>query len=260
MVVVLIIAAGAIWYFAMQNEEIIPPPPSTEITGTVIHLKLDGNLVATKGNTATLVGMAKPTTDKAVGTGAYQFDGTESYIDEGTSTAFDGKDTVWISAWVKFASLRHSYVAWKDGSYLVQLYPNNGTWEIQGGIYNTNASGAIVHWNLVTTKSVATFKPEINKWYHIVYQYDKTNSAGPQAVLYVNGALMSTKSGMTAQMSVIPTAGVRFGGRGQAGWDRNMNGVLDDVRVGNKPLSLTDVTTMYNAGTTITPASIVSVQ
>mgnify|MGYP001447630420 CR=1 FL=1 len=263
LVIVLIVAAGAVWYFAMQKEGVIPPPPDTTITGTVLHLKMDGNLQATIGNTATVVGSAKPSTDAAVGIGSYAFDGTDGYINAGTSSTFDSTKTVWISAWVKFNSLRHSYVEYKKGSTLMQLYPNDGTWEIQGGMFYVNATNPTaepLHWNLVSSAQSPSFKPEINKWYHVFYQLDLTNSVGPQAVLYINGQLVGTRTGVNKDMMGLATEPIKIGGRGQAGWDRNLNGVVDDVRVGNKAIGTTDIMALYNAKSTTVAASMVSVQ
>lgn len=260
-VILLAVLAMTIWYFAGGKQ--INIPEDEPMVGTVLHFKFDGDAKATVGpRDGIVIGAAKPTGDKKVGTGAFEFTGAEGAVSAGTSSTFDSTDKVSVSAWVKYDTLRHSYVVHKDGAYLLQLYPAdsaaNRPWQVYGGVYvddtvtKYSEGKAVQHLNLVGTGLLET-----GKWYHIVFIYDRTVASGPSSVLYLNGQLVSSNTKVKSAIVNTPNKAINVGGRNEVGWDRNTDGVIDDVRVFNRALTAEEVLQLYNAGTTTVAGSIV---
>jgi hypothetical protein len=91
-----------------------------------------------------------------------------------------------------------------------------------------------------------------NKWFHTaaVYRQEYTNATDRvvSAVFYINGVRCGDPSGAkTAFKSVIPASAAFFGNNsaGTGSGVRPLNGMMDDVRLYNAPLSDRDIYALY---------------
>jgi hypothetical protein len=119
-------------------------------------------------------------------------------------------------------------------SYNNQIGANGGSW---GGFVILNSStGAI----MVGTDSGSRIGPTsdgiyvVNQWIHIVFTYN----AGV-GILYKNGVVVATKSGMTA-----PTVWTQFGATLTN--SSGLKAILDEVCIYSRALSQDDVTSLYS--------------
>jgi hypothetical protein len=253
MFIALVVVAGMVWYFGFRNTEVVPPDPDPDvsISGQVLYLPYDGNFNAKVGNNGVVLGAPVLSSDSKVGSGSVAFNGQEGYVDAGVSSSYDMTTAVSISTWVKFNVIKQSYLVDKEGAYMLQLYvgADSPTPQFQGAVWyddsvvKLRAGAAKTYQQIVTTGSMAV---EVGKWYHVVYVYDQSTS-GTNTVLYVNGQVAGT--GVFSQnMLSQPTEKLKVGGKGVAGWDRNLNGLEDDTRVFNRAITQAEVTQLFAAG------------
>lgn len=166
------------------------------------------------------------------------FDGTNDYLDLGTTTYFDTSTALTVSGWVKmdvhtlypmFISLKTSAsTGWKigfstDSSYSPIFIGSNSNFvRLKGG-----------------SSQLLT-----NTWYHIAVTYNGngTTTAGNYK-LYVNGS-EQTLSGAGA---FAATANVSYIGRDSGG--NYLNGQFDEVSIFKSELSSSIISSIYNSGT-----------
>ena len=102
-----------------------------------------------------------------------------------------------------------------------------------GNITGWNQGIGNVSWNAASLA--------LNKWHHVAFSGDKS-----QEVLYVDGALVSSRSGAVSGVS-----GYNFNIGGCGIWDPTgdfFNGKIDDVRAYNRALSLNEIKQLYLMG------------
>jgi hypothetical protein len=163
---------------------------------------------------------------------ALQFDGVDDYVDCGNVATLDIRGPVTLSAWVRptTASAKEPGIVGKYfHSYALTLYRGGCWWYISSGGNNVSAP----------LKS--------GRWHHVLGTFD-----GETMRLYVNGRQCSAKkskfnsvnSGKNFLMGRIvpdPTApDAASHARG------HFEGLLDEVKVYDRPLSLQEVITEYN--------------
>jgi hypothetical protein len=191
------------------------------------------------------------------------FDGTQT-TKASVQTDFAGSDGVvlvtgkvarTVCAWIKSeltnqpAANGAHIVSWGGGSgggitggrYTVKLNPNSSgsdagklRLEVQGGGING-------------TKDLRD-----GKWHHIAI-VNTNNSTVGNATLYLDGAVepITTSSGTTTAINtVVNTTGVDWVRIGGGNWDgsRGFNGAIDDVRIYDTALTLTDIQVIVFGG------------
>ena len=156
------------------------------------------------------------------------FDGTDDYIDAGSSFPQPTDQSFSMSAWVKssgsgglIVSKMNDSVAW-DGYYLREI---GGRFNL--GLLKTYGSVAL---NLSSATSVSA-----NTWYHVAVIYN-----GSQARMYINGILDASAS--YAGGYDTTTVPLSIGGRGGSSYA----GQIDDVRIYNYALSADQVKLVMN--------------
>ena len=107
--------------------------------------------------------------------------------------------------------------------------------DFQAGVYGTSGS------NFITTTS-STFSYTTGVWYHLVY----ISTSNGNNELWIDGTQIATSTGVAANTtsSSIP---VTMGGRGDLGASttERFGGKIDQVRIFNKGISSSEVTTLY---------------
>ena len=155
---------------------------------------------------------------------ALAFDGANDWVTVNDANALD-LTRVTISAWVRpSAHTPWTTVVLKEtsGDLAYALYANDdgsrpaGYVQI-GGVHGVATGTAVV---------------PINTWTHLTYTYD-----GARMRLYVNGTLVRTVT-RTGNI-VLSTGALRIGGN--SSWGEYFTGLIDDVRVYNRALSLAEV-------------------
>ncbi|MEK7482341.1 MAG: LamG-like jellyroll fold domain-containing protein [Patescibacteria group bacterium] len=161
------------------------------------------------------------------GTGkALSFDGQDDYIMFGQILPADKINPFTFSAWAQQNASSYWYTIIGTNSSYAQIGFSYG--QIAVG---QNGGGA--GWWL--TGPIAT----VGQWYHIVGVYD-----GANASLYVNGEL---KAGPVAK-SFTYNHGISMIGRYSSVGGEWMNGLIDEVRIYSKALTLAEIQKQYAAG------------
>lgn len=173
---------------------------------------------------------------------ALDFDGTNDYINAGSSSTYKPAD-ITISLWAKYNALTEFMI----------FSGNNADW----GNYTSG-------WVLEAARtSAGTVRPafftgagnyihstqpvSVGKWYHIVGTYNSTSNV---ASIYVDGVRTSTTT----------NADIPYGSSnliiGSISGDRYFfNGSIDEYRIYNRALSANEVTALYNTGAAKVKAS-----
>jgi hypothetical protein len=184
---------------------------------------------------------------------AYQFNGIDNYFfyasqlsgaSEQTKLNIDDYNAMSLSVWIypTFLSGNQCIVSRWNASPLTEQF----LLELQGNkilvaIRTVNSSGY-----------VDTTTLQNNKWYHIVFTYEKQNN---RHKIYVNGQLKSevTYSGsytnISSQLAPL-TVGVRA-----AGSQSTFSGKIDDIAFYNRALTDAEVNCLYNEPNPTTPLS-----
>ena len=176
-----------------------------------------------------------------IGTAA-QFDGS-SYIDLSTSaSSFVSKS---ISFWFKYDPSQQTNASGYCGIYqeaTTTSSPFNGiqVWSSYGnnGVLTVRTQGG---------NETTIVTPNANQWYHLCVTYDIINGAR----IYLNGSLTATISD-TTNLSGIQY--LRIGANFSAA-TQYYKGSLDQLRIFNKALSSSEVTTLYGENNTSTTKS-----
>jgi len=177
-----------------------------------------------------------------VGSGhALSFDGKDDYVDCGNGPALDLRETVSLEAWVYPASLPsdHPGIVGKGiGSYTIAHY-------VRGDCYFYISSG----------NQCAAATLIAGTWQHIVGTFDGRNLR-----FYVNGRPAGTRT-LAAKTAIRRGKNFFIGSR--APWDgsrgHSFHGIIDEVRVYNRPLSEQEVRKHYEATRTAYGLSIIPI-
>jgi hypothetical protein len=156
--------------------------------------------------------------------GALSFDGTNDWVTVADNDLLD-VTRVTISAWVRpTVNTPWTTVVMKEtnGGLAYALYANNAS----------SRPAGYVQIGGVDRVATGTAVVPTNTWTHLTYTYDGANMR-----MYVNGTLVRTVA-RTGNI-VLSTGPLRIGGN--AGWGEYFTGLIDDVRVYNRALSLAEV-------------------
>jgi len=205
---------------------------ATQILGDsscISYLKLDGDATDETGNYTTSV------TNVDYGVGEF---GQAGYFNQVYSSRIEANaailpaDVFSVSMWMKVTVLTSNkwiltqYTGGVTGRF-VFAYDDIGKLQISNGASNSGAS--------ITEGAIRN-----NIWQHIVLI--KNGSSGWE--IYVDNRSIGTWSDTS---NIITNQNTVFGGN-QNVTDRSIDGQLDNIRVFNKAISASEVTTLYNEG------------
>lgn len=210
----------------------------------IAHYKLNDNAANTTvldniGNFDGTLNGGDNTEDKTVSgkiNSAFNFNGTDDYIDLGDPVMDATDEQLTLAMWIKPTSLASNlkFVGKR------QTAGNNG--------YAFGFEGATAGDPLIfTINGVVDQNSDASglttNFHHVAVTYDKVNIK-----FYVDGSLLSTH----AQTGEIDSAGATklfFGATSVDDVAANFfNGIMDDVRIYNKALSLAEIQAIYNSG------------
>ena len=162
-----------------------------------------------------------------LGTGAYEFDGTDDFVNLGTDSGLNLLNGGTVAMWVNTDNITDKRFAGKG---------SNGAWEL---LSETTDNKVKFRVNDGSVKNViGTTALSDGTWYHIAGVYDK--SAG-EIRLYVNGTLENTTTGI-GQIATISTPA--YLGRNEGG--NYYDGTIDDVGIWNRVLTATEIGKLAN--------------
>jgi hypothetical protein len=178
-----------------------------------------------------------------VGSGALSFDGVDDRVNLGTPSAMDISGAISISAWINTKVLDTSVDTIVSNTSSIG---NNFQWDLE--INRTSGKVSFVHGSTANGTAIFTNNKVLstNRWYHVVAV--RTGSSGSWTVnFYIDGV----SDGAPTDTENPGTQGTSFIGNQQIVSTRAFNGFIDDVRVYNRALSVSEILEIYNLGVVV---------
>jgi len=168
---------------------------------------------------------------------AYYFDGIDDYIqipDDDILSPVDNR--ISISAWIKVYSSYNKYILYKGSTRYNREYAVGIRLDTLASFHINNLGG----WDSNQAGIWSNSKISNDTWYHIVGIWD-----GSQITIYVNGEYENTRNlsftiGNYDSDLYIGTYGGKIS-------EYAICGVIDDIRIYNRPLTANEVFNLYNA-------------
>jgi uncharacterized repeat protein (TIGR03803 family) len=157
---------------------------------------------------------------------AFSFDGVNDCVSVANHATLNGFSSATIDAWIKLNTVsgRQAIIS-KVPAGEYYLLVNNGRLSFE----NDNlGAGAFTGATLLSA----------NLWYHVAVTYDGVNTR-----LYVNGVEDGNRAGVWSNANTQP---LTIGQRGSN--EDFFNGLIDEVEIFNRALSVVDIQSLYNAG------------
>jgi PKD repeat protein len=190
-----------------------------------------------KGNHGILTGAARSTSGKFGND--LSFNGTSNWVTVNDSATLDLTTGMTLEAWVyPTTNTGNRSVLIKEnapGNSVYYLYANTSD-----SSANTPLGGGVFAGQYQYAQGSSTLSP--NAWAHVAVTYDGTNER-----LYVNGNQVATKA--QAGSMGVSGAPLRIGGNSM--WGEYFQGRIDEIRVYNRALSVTEIQTDSNTAVEI---------
>lgn len=169
---------------------------------------------------------------------ALSFDGTDDYIDCGTSQLVDFNSSFTISAWVYITSTASGYdcvYAFKGASNAFVMFFNNGVG------YSPISFGSANYPTDLTIKCATNVT--INKWNNIVVVYNGNGIATPSNYTFY---IDNTSHTLTNSAGFSDNGNVNYIGRYAS--SHSFTGSLSNISIWNAALTSSQVTEIYSEG------------
>ena len=175
---------------------------------------------------------------------AASFNGSSSYVSlSNASTILGTPSGQTISCWAKFNSVSSS--GYNNTTLLSANDGSNPHWQIT--LYDGKIYGDYFQTSTIYRQRNGSTSISANTWYHFVITFDSTDSDVVQ--FYVNGQAETgtnlTSGGTFTGNIQNPSLPIRIGRRDLSSGSWYMDGEIDQVRIFNKALSASEVTTLY---------------
>jgi hypothetical protein len=174
---------------------------------------------------------------------ALSFNGSNTTVDINQSV-LNTSNSFSVAAWVQLSDVSswHTAVS-QDGTNVSGFYLQlTSSGQFAFSLVNVDSTSS------TTTRALSKFNPVVNTWYHLVGTYD---ASAKQSSLYVNGVLQSTVSVPAAWNATGETVigRAKWGGGPVDFWP----GKIDDVRLYNRAVTASDVTSLYQLASSMSP-------
>jgi chitodextrinase len=187
------------------------------------------------GNTGTIVNATWTSSGKYGN--ALAFNGSTSYVDVGNSASLQLTGSMTLEAWINAAANPPDdgqIIAKSDDSagWQFKTSPDTGPQTFGAKVSGTSSTG---------TQRYSSLTRSLNTWYHVASVY---NPAAGTLDIYVNGVLNNgTLIGSIPASQVSQGVNVNIGRRTGGFY---FNGIIDEVRVYNRALSVAEIQTDMN--------------
>ena len=226
---------------ATAAASVVPAGTATGLVAAYAFSEGSGTTVADlsgNGNTGTIQGATWSTAGKYGS--ALQFDGASTWVTINDSSSLDLTSGMTLEAWVNPTTLTGSWrtvlLKEQNGAMVYALYAQTDTDQPSGHVY-TNTEYDTRGPGLLPTGA----------WTHLAATYN-----GATLSIFVNGVLASSK---TVVGNILTSGGVlRIGGNSI--WDEYFSGLIDEVRVYNRPLSAAEIQADMSAGIGVAPPPV----
>jgi len=208
---------------------------SSDITnGLIGWWKLDGNTdTAVGSNNATNINATPASGQNGLANTGYFFNGSSAWLNFGNSTVFNNSELT-LSAWIKPANISGTLqIIGKELQYKTALSGSGGLYILVGSV----GTG----W----TTNVIYPAPGIvaNSWAFVAMT---VSSSAATAKLYVNGSMIGSTS--ITPITIYNTNPLLGGAYTQTPGNSQFNGTMDDLRIYNRALSASEISTLYTNG------------
>jgi len=181
-------------------------------------------------NHGTAYGGATTTSDAIYGRAGY-FDGIGGYVDCGKDDSLDITDNLTLEVWVNpqeqnSDGLALKQIAGRASQYV--LYINRNDLTLSFYTYPSGSANSLV-------STISLIK---GNFYHVVVTLDENGKK-----LYINGELNNSNS-IAGTQSIVRSFGI--GGDPMNTPNREFNGIIDEVRIWERALTLTEIQILYN--------------
>ncbi len=218
----------------MENEDDL-------LNGLIAYYPFNGNAIDESENTNDgIVNGATLTMDrKGNNNSAYQFDGVDDFIDLGNATTFElaNYDNFTISVWVKSES---ATIATSEGIFSKYISAGNNRVYALYLVADHNAQFAFWENGAITNDHKVNQEID-NEWNNLVVKKESD-----KIILYVNGSMVQSET-ITFPILKGSSANAMIGAFNfsSALNDRNFNGVIDDLRIYNRALNISEIETLF---------------
>jgi|GEM_PF-6071091 len=230
----------------VENVQDTSGNPMTETTtdyeyddGLVGYWKFDdgsGNsAVDSSGNSNTGTLINGPTWATGRVGGALSFDGVDDAVEIGTDNLNGSSGTIVLWAYAESFSSSHQTLfghVTQPWSNRIQLYTDDASGNLDLGLGDSHTRHTDIE-NLDT-----------QKWYHIALAWDGSNYT-----VYANGSAQAT--GSYSGLSTLETYADIGNNGDRADRTEAFHGIIDEVRIYNRPLNTAEVLELYNAGASV---------
>lgn len=149
-----------------------------------------------------------------------------------------GSDPQTFSFWIRPTS-------WASANASVILSKRSSTTDGYYIAYTTSSLGLVFDCGTSTSPNrwIPGYAPTLNTWTHVVF----TCSSDTGVALYVNGAYNNRRTSVNRSAMTTSTKNLKFGQDSDAG-AQLFNGAMDDIRIYNRVLTVSEVNALYTAG------------
>ncbi|MEX2600381.1 MAG: invasin domain 3-containing protein [Balneolaceae bacterium] len=206
-------------------------PGTYIVTASVDEEEIDDvtfTITATGLNEAPMAGLGR----------ALEFDGSDDYLDLGSTGIIGSRTAFTLEAWVKLSDITSShaiYGEFRDGDSLTRNY-----FQISNGtvVFDQWASGESLDGQTITADGV----PE-DEWTHVAYVRD-----GAFQAIYLNGVEAASNQDAETYSGSEPT-GIAIGRRLGSSGGSNLNGALDELRLWSVARTAEEIAGSWNRKT-----------
>lgn len=202
--------------------------------GLVAYYPFNGNANDASGNgfNGTVYGATLATDRFGNSNSCYGFAGSGEWIRANIGPSYFASDFT-FSVWVNFSDFNNSYPQIVTGDvYYIHCH---GLGPVYGSRYRHVTFYGIDIYAIDSAQALNT-----NQWYHLCITH-----SGSVCTMYVNGVLSS----QSVNTNIVPLTGsyLQFGNNQQTGTS-NLHGMLDDIRIYKRALSVSEIQTLYSMG------------
>lgn len=163
-------------------------------------------------------------------------DGTNDYMEIGSSSLTDGLSTLTVSMWFNQPVFNNK-----------NLFGNRSSGGINGQVYGHDL------YFFIAGDGFLRVDPGVNiavdTWHHIAFVFDGSQSASADKIKgYFNGSELTQLSNSITGSSTTSTTANLFVGSDTLVTTATWNGLIDEFALFNSALSSSDVTSIYNSG------------
>ena len=164
------------------------------------------------------------------------FDGTNDYMEIGSSSLTDGLTTLTTSLWFNLSATQNKnlFGSRNGGGINGQIFNND--------LYFVNNGDGYLQIDVGTT--IAT-----NTWHHLAFVFDGSQSASADKIKgYFNGTALTQVANTITGSSITSTTANLLVGSDTLVTNAVFNGLIDEFALINSALSSSDITDIYNSG------------